>query len=60
MNKYIYHYTGLDTLFAILHWHKENKSSHCIQLRASCIYNMNDPKEMYAGYDIVKKMLTPI
>ena len=58
MNKYLYHYTGLDTLFAILHWYKANKTSNCIQLKASCIYNMNDPKEMYVGYDVVKKCLS--
>lgn len=57
MNKYLYQYTGLDTLFAIIHGYKINQSSHCIQLRASCIYNMNDPKEMYAGYDFFKKIM---
>jgi len=57
MQNKLYHYTSLDTLFAILHWGILNKTSHSIQLKASCIYGMNDPKEMYAGYNLVKKIL---
>lgn len=54
---YVYHYTSNDTLFAILEHYRKNKNKKSLIFRASNIYNLNDPKEMEAGYDVVKSFL---
>lgn len=55
-NPFVYHYTSVDTLFAILEGYRQIK---CLGLpfRAHCIYNVNDPREMELGFETVKKFL---
>lgn len=55
--RYVYHYTSIDTLFAILEHYRKDKKTEELVFRASNIYKLNDPKEMEAGYDIVKAFL---
>lgn len=55
--RYVYHYTSIDTLFAILEHYRKDKNKESLNFRASNIYMQNDPKEMEAGYDIVKSFL---
>lgn len=55
--RYVYHYTSIDTLFAILERYRRDKKTGELVFRASNIYYLNDPKEMEAGYDIVKAFL---
>lgn len=55
--RYVYHYTSLETLLAILENFRKDKEKKGLIFRASNIYNVNDPKEMEAGYDIVKDYL---
>jgi len=55
--RYVYHYTSIDTLFAILERYRRDKKTGELVFRASNIYKLNDPKEMEAGYDIVKAFL---
>ncbi len=57
MKRYVCHYTGVDTLFAILRNCKDQHSAG-LKYRASSIYNMNDPTEMEAGHKIVKRYMT--
>jgi len=53
---FVYHYTSLDALFAILEGYRQNGNSG-LPFRASCIYNVNDPREMKLGFDAVKRFL---
>lgn len=55
-NPYVYHYTSMEALFAILDGYRKRK---CFGLpfRAHCIYNVNDKREMELGYETVKKIL---
>lgn len=55
--RYVYHYTSIDTLFAILERCRKDKKAEELVFRASNIYKLNDPKEMEFGYDIVKVFL---
>lgn len=55
--RYVYHYTSLETLLAILDNYRKDKKKNSLTFRASNIYKVNDPKEMEAGYDIVKEYL---
>ncbi len=55
--RYIYHYTSLDTLLAILENYRKDKEKNGLIFRASNIYMVNDPKEMEVGYGIVKEYL---
>lgn len=55
--RYVYHYTSFETLLAILENYRNNIEKNDLIFRASNIFNVNDPKEMEAGYDIVKKYL---
>ncbi len=54
---FVYHYTKMETLFAILEGYRQNKEKGFLPFRANCIYNMNDPREMTIGFDAVKKFL---
>ena len=54
---FVYHYTKMETLFAILEGYRHNKENGFLPFRASCIYYMNDPREMTIGFDAVKKFL---
>lgn len=56
-NKYVYHYTSLETLFAILGNYRKNEDKDGLVLRASNIFRVNDPSEMKPGYSIVKTFL---
>lgn len=56
-NKYVYHYTSIETLFAILERYRKDKKKEALVFRASNIYKLNDPKEMEIGYDMVKFFL---
>lgn len=55
-NPFVYHYTSIEALFAILEGYRQKK---CFGLpfRAHCIYNVNDKREMELGYETVKKIL---
>lgn len=53
--KLLYHYTSFETIFAILHEYKKNGKDFC--LRASNIYNVNDPNEMIIGFDMTKELI---
>lgn len=55
--RYVYHYTSIDTLFAILEHYRKDKKKEGLVFRASNIYKLNDTKEMEAGYNIVKSFL---
>ncbi len=55
--KYVYHYTSIETLFAILERYRRDMKKEALVFRASNIYKLNDPKEMEAGYDMVKSFL---
>lgn len=55
--KYVYHYTSFDTLFAILDGCRKSKDKQFFSLRASNVYKLNDPTEMLGGYDVLKKLL---
>lgn len=55
--KFVYHYTSIETLFAILEGYRKSKESNVLTLRASNIYRVNDPKEMVMGYDVLKKWI---
>ena len=54
---FVYHYTKLESLFGILYDYKNFKKPEQLPLRASCIYNVNDPREMELGYNYVKDFL---
>ena len=57
---FVYQYTSMEALFAILEDYRkanEAKTSNLIPFRASCIYNVNDPREMKLGFDAIKKYL---
>ena len=54
---FVYHYTSVETLFAILEEYRQTKESGLLCFRASNIYNVNDPREMKLGFDAVKKFL---
>ena len=56
-NPFVYHYTSLEALFAILEGYRCNVNSEYIPFRASCIFNVNDPREMELGFSAVKKFL---
>lgn len=53
---FVYHYTSLDALFAILEGYRQNRNSG-LPFRASCICNVNDPREMKLGLEADKKFL---
>lgn len=55
--RYVYHYTSLETLLAILENYRKDKKKKGLLFRASNIYKVNDPKEMEVGYDIIKEYL---
>ena len=55
-NRYVYHYTSLETLFSILGNYRKMKSEGLI-FRASNIFRVNDPTEMELGYEALKKYL---
>ena len=55
--RYVYHYTSLETLLAILENYRKDKEKKGLLFHASNIYQVNDPKEMKAGYDVVKEYL---
>ena len=52
---FVYHYTSLESMFAILHGF--NKENRCFSFYASNIYNVNDPCEMILAFDVLKKYL---
>ena len=57
---FVYQYTSMEALFAILEGCRkddEARKNHIIPFRASCIYNVNDPREMKLGFDAIKKFL---
>lgn len=56
-NPFVYHYTSLEGLFAILEGYRINHETGCLPFKASCIYNANDPREMELGFYSVKKYL---
>lgn len=56
-NRYVYHYTSLETLFAILGNYKNKDDKDRLVFRASNIFRVNDPSEMVLGYDVVKSYL---
>ena len=56
-NRYVYHYTSLETLFAILGNYRKKEDKEGLVFRASNIFRVNDPSEMKPGYGIVKKFL---
>lgn len=53
--RYVYHYTSLETFFAIMENYRRDKSA--LTFRASNIFNFNDPKEMEVGYEALKEVL---
>ena len=55
--RYVYHYTSLETLFAILGNYRNRGDKDRLVFRASNIFRLNDPSEMVSGYDIVKSYL---
>lgn len=55
--RYVYHYTSLETLFAILENYRKSKDKKGLVFRASNIFKVNDPTEMERGYDVIKKYL---
>jgi hypothetical protein len=58
--QFVYQYTSLEALFAILEGYRKSKRTKVydfIPFRASCIYNVNDPREMELGFDAIKKFL---
>lgn len=56
-NRYVYHYTSLETLFAILGNYRKKEDKEGLVFRASNIFRVNDPSEMKSGYGIVKNFL---
>lgn len=54
---FVYHYTKMETLFAILEGYRQNKEKGFLSFRANSIYYLNDPREMMLGFDAVKKFL---
>lgn len=56
-NPFVYHYTSLEALFAILEGYRLNHEKGCFPFKSSCIYNANDPREMELGFHSVKKYL---
>lgn len=54
---FVYHYTSVDSLFAILEGYRQIKEHVMLPFRANCIYNVNDPKEMSLGFDAIKRFL---
>lgn len=56
-NPYVYHYTSLDALFSILEGYRCSLGSDYIPFKASCIYNVNDPREMELGFYAIKRFL---
>lgn len=56
--KFVYQYTSLEALFAILEGYRKSKTTNgFLPFRASCIYNLNDPREMKLGFDVIKRFL---
>ena len=55
--RYVYHYTSIETLFAILGNYRNTGEKDQLVFRASNIFRVNDPSEMVSGYDIVKSYL---
>lgn len=58
--QFVYQYTSLEALFAILEGYRKSKRTKAydfIPFRASCIYNVNDSREMELGFDAIKKFL---
>lgn len=55
---YVYHYTSMEALFSILEGYRLVKYTGLLPFRASCIYNVNDPREMELGFDAVEKSLS--
>lgn len=54
---FVYQYTSIEALFAILEGYRKKREQGCLPIKASCIYNVNDPREMKHGYDAVKMFL---
>lgn len=54
-SKYVYHYTGFETIFALLYGYHKNGSY--LSFRASNVYNVNDTCEMERGYEVLKEIL---
>lgn len=54
---FVYHYTSVESLFAILEESRQIKERVILPFRAYNIYNVNDPREMKLGFDAVKKFL---
>lgn len=52
----IYHYTANDTLTSILNNFKNSNDKKHLEFWASGIYFMNDPSEMYVGYEVLKNL----
>ena len=60
LTPFVYQYTSMEALFTILEGCRkanETKANNIIPFRASCIYNVNDPREMELGFDAIKKFL---
>lgn len=58
--QFVYQYMNMESLFAILEGYRKAKKTTTyglIPYRASCIYNVNDPREMKLGFDAIKKFL---
>ena len=55
-NPFVYHYTTVEAMFSLLEGYRLN-GLQAIPVRAYCIYNSNDPREMELGYDIIKNIL---
>lgn len=57
--KYVYHYTSVETLLAILYAykHRKEKTKEYLTFRASNIFAVNDPTEMEAGFYALKRFL---
>lgn len=57
--KYVYHYTSINTLLAILHTykHRKEREKNYLTFHASNIFKVNDPKEMEAGFQALKRFL---
>lgn len=54
---FVYHYTSVESLFAILEEYRQEKELASLPFRAYNIYSVNDPREMKLGFDFVKKFL---
>lgn len=53
--KFVYHYTSLEAIFALLHGYHRN--GNYLSFRASNIYKVNDPNEMVSGFNVIKDII---